>query len=276
MKNPHEGISALRIAPVKNYIAPKYPTRKDTGTNPSILKELPSRWQKNAKVIACIGIMGTMALSMAGCAWRGHHGGEGGGGPIYVAYPTEADGLYNETANPPFIRPPGNYDVKIRVCHGGGRAGSPTYVVHLTEQEALNIIREELEAVGLRFNSTPPAYTVDLWVRDARIHLFDEEKSIGIVQLTPEESNIRFSAQGRELAEQIEKTFAEQASDIIIRVFYSPGENLGRGLGDISSNGLGEEPSREHQQAAAPELREQLIAQVHDFLDMLREQGVID
>ena len=53
----------LSIAPVETYEAPEIPVFGSD--NSALLKKLPSRWQKNAKIVACIGIAGTLVLS--GC-----------------------------------------------------------------------------------------------------------------------------------------------------------------------------------------------------------------
>ena len=83
----------LEIKSVESYEPPKIPTFDDD--NSELLKKLPSRWQRNAKVLACIGIMGTITLSsLANAAVPQpselHHGGAGGA-PIYVAYSTEQE-----------------------------------------------------------------------------------------------------------------------------------------------------------------------------------------
>ena len=51
------------INPVESYEAPQIPTFGEAHNNPVLLKKLPSRWQKNAKVIAGIGLMGSMMFS---------------------------------------------------------------------------------------------------------------------------------------------------------------------------------------------------------------------
>jgi len=51
----------LEIKPVKSYEPPKIPTFDED--NSAMLKKLPNRWKRNAKVLACIGIMGTVTLA---------------------------------------------------------------------------------------------------------------------------------------------------------------------------------------------------------------------
>ena len=55
----------LCIQPVENYQAPLLPQTNKTGDNTVLLKKLPSRWQKNAKIVTCVGLVGTLTLS--GC-----------------------------------------------------------------------------------------------------------------------------------------------------------------------------------------------------------------
>ena len=119
--------AALRMMPVKRYSAPGYPTYSDARRNPALLKKLPSRWQSNAKVVACVGMLGTVA--MAGCDVK----------------PRDSSTQTNIVAS---VR--GDNHAKVRV-HGGGCGGS-AYVVYLTEMEALSIIKAEAKAEGLQIN----------------------------------------------------------------------------------------------------------------------------
>ena len=90
----------LEIKPVESYEPPKIP--KFGEDNPAILRKLPKRWKNNAKVLAYIGIIGTVTL--AGCMnsiipsddYRLHNG--GGPMPYYVTRPTEQeiDNRYSE------------------------------------------------------------------------------------------------------------------------------------------------------------------------------------
>ena len=54
----------FKITPVKNYKVPKIPTLGDN--NSDLLKKMPKRWRKNAKVLAGLGLIGMFALS--GCS----------------------------------------------------------------------------------------------------------------------------------------------------------------------------------------------------------------
>jgi len=129
----------LNLTPIESYEAPRIPTL----ANKPKLAKLPSRWKKNAAVVACVGIVGSMTL--AGCATAPPHNGywfHNGGGPV-----------------------------------------APYYVVYLTEQEALGHVRAQLEAAGLNFDAKPPSYSITSGNRAIGLDLFDEEKGVAIAVL---------------------------------------------------------------------------------------------
>ena len=121
--NPNLQLTSLK--PVKAYNAPSYPTYSSASANPALLKKLPSRWQGNAKVIACISVLGTVALT--GCDNQKQPD------PNTPAGLMEKTKKYNHT--------------RVRMHHGG--SGSTFYVVYLTEQDVLSIIQAEAKAAGL-------------------------------------------------------------------------------------------------------------------------------
>ena len=141
-----ESADTLQLRPVKAYNAPSYPTYSSASANPALLKKLPSRWQGNAKVIACISVLGTVALT--GCD-KTHHGGSGGS--IYVTRLTEQEA---ENARTNIVKKvTGDNHARVRM-HGGG-SGGVGYVVYLTEQETYSIIKAEAEAAGLVLDERP-------------------------------------------------------------------------------------------------------------------------
>ena len=58
----------ISLTPVKRYAPPKYPTQTRAELDPKLLRKLPSRWEKNAAVVAAVGMLG--AMSMASCGIR--------------------------------------------------------------------------------------------------------------------------------------------------------------------------------------------------------------
>ena len=270
------------VTPVKKYTSPKYPTYDDARDNSTLLKKLPSRWKKNAKVLACLGLIGTFALVSNAEPLTGG---------------TEANG-YGES-NAYYLKPADDFfDVTVRL-HGGGSGVSPFYVVYLTEQEALNIIRAEAEAAGLRLNSVPPDYTVDigpiglrtavvppgytvdtvdigplldqLWERrviNIGLDLFDEENDIAIAFV--------HEVSGLQRGWNITELFASHNNDITVGLFFD------RGVPFASFDGApyfregtpisGGEMTHEERRNL---LRENLASQVREFIESLRTRGIL-
>jgi len=246
----------LRISPLKTYKAPDIPTFEDK--NPTLLNKLPSRWQKNAKVIACIGLTGTVALS--GCTNNNIT-------PVTETHPSNIEhdfantqGSYHGYSQP---------ELSVRLHTGGG--GASFYVVHLTEQEAFGILRARLEAAGLNFNARPPGYTLEHWWDEIDLDLFDEQKNVAITHFGWEESNRPFSAWGQEFTMQVEEAFTEITNNIIVGAFYTPGivswENW---------DSPRRRPSRQEVAEASPVLTRQVINQADAFIARLQSQGVLE
>jgi len=132
------------------------------------------------------------------------------------------------------------------------------YVVHLTEQEALGIIREQLEAVGLNFDVEPPDYTVEvggwrLGNQTVGLDLFDSERSVAVAHIFG----------WGDFTEAAAEAFAEQTNDITVGVFQS---------GTINKW----ESATNYEFAEAREtIESQLAAQVREFIDFLRNEGII-
>ncbi|MCL2856579.1 MAG: hypothetical protein FWE19_02485 [Oscillospiraceae bacterium] len=291
----------LSIRPVEKYEAPEIPTLRDTRSNPALLKKLPSRWKKNAAVITCIGLMGSSVLS--GCVepsvgnlgtdsnngqdeYSSDNGGEGGyngGYALDKENGTEENlsysgGEYNGYSE---------FDLSIRI-HGGG-AGFAAYVVHLTEQEAVGIIRAQLEAAGLRLNDAPPEYTAleEWWGPAIGIDLFDARRNVAITHLDWQQSHQPFMRGGRDFADMVAEDFVEQ-TDISVGVFYTSGffpegwavrrhwfeTDDGQWDYEELSRPTDEEIARAKAEAR-PILEERLTAQIQEFVAFLQAEGVI-
>ncbi|MCL2354371.1 MAG: hypothetical protein FWC68_00475, partial [Oscillospiraceae bacterium] len=211
-ENIEEKEEPLRVEPLEEYKTPEYPNQFEARKNPELLNKLPSRWQKNTKVIACIGLVGTMTLA----------------GFLYINRDSNEQGVFprNTTGNITTQIP--RYELLVRAHHGGG-GGAPIYVVYLTEQEALGIIRAGLEDAGLLFNSRPPNHTVDVTIFTGRDHfgmgrdtevgldLYSREKSVGISYIAGERNSAR----------QVEIEFERQHRNLWVRAFYTPSEVIG-------------------------------------------------
>ena len=147
----------------------------------------------------------------------------------------------------------------------GGCVGSPIYVAYLTEQEALAIIRAEAEAAGLSLNATSFNTIADLNLRIS--NLYDEEKDIALAYITS--SNTRFISPWWGMGwfvNYVVEEFEKQNSDMTLEVFHQMGEY-------VESR---QRPNAEEKAETRELLKEHLIAQVRDFLELLREQGIIE
>ena len=106
----------LCINPMKDYNPPKYPTYEESRNNTTLLKDIPARWQNNAKIISCIGLGLISTIAITGCK-------------------TEP----NDDDDPPYVEP--------ERPHGGGAGGggSAIYIPHLSEEDVLISWNMQLE-----------------------------------------------------------------------------------------------------------------------------------
>ena len=155
----------IDINPVEGYETPELPSLEAAKGDTSLLERLPKRWRRNAKVVACVGVV---ALGLV------------------------------HLANGPSISQ-GRLSFST---HNGGAGSGPMYVVHLTEQEAFGIIRARLEEAGLNFGAGSD-YGVGIGER--RFDLFDEERGVAIMNVQSRESMIMAwdSVVARELTVQL-------------------------------------------------------------------------
>jgi len=264
MKNVKDNLSTrvnlLTLAPMEEYAAPKFPTYKDE--KPELAKKMPSRWRNKAVIAATVGILGTTALT--GCS-------------------------VIENVMP-------NYTIYCPDLHHGGAGGGPIYVVHLTEQEALGIIRSQLEEVGLNLTEISPqlgvtinnVYVEDDWGDDAfrmfnndiEMQLLDEENEIGIALVNRHwgwrlDGECTIDTQAR-----IVQQFLNE-HDLNVGVIFRRSLEIDEAWGEdavwdeerfIYVNGAFEERVDD----ARVQIENMLIEQIQEFIEQLQEEGIID
>ena len=263
----------LCISPVETYEALQIPRFVDH--NPALLKKLPSRWQKNAKVIAGLGLVGIFALS--GCGGNGNVNWRQSNIEHNLGYVLGGYNGYNGQNNDEYDLgfEPGDYsgysesELLVRI-HTGGSGGSG-YVVHLTEQEAFGIIRARLEGAGLVFGSKPPEYTVEMQEREYGLDLYDAYKGVAIVFVGWVGTNRSFRMDESAIANRVNEAFEETTNNIVVGAFYDGG----RGLGPGPSWG-GTTPSQAEAEAERSALERQLINQADIFIARLQSEGVLE
>jgi len=245
----------LCINPVEVYKAPDIPMFGDN--KPALLRQLPKRWQKNAKVIACVGVIGVFTLSGCASPFSQNLGNTGKEQMLYSGYSEE--------------------ELVIRTHVGGG--GPSFYIVHLTEQEAFGIIRARLEKAGLNFSATPPKYTLGE-DGEIAIDLFDERRGVAVTNLSWEQSHRRFSPQERGIAMRVEEWLSEEISDggIVVGAFYNPSKWLGPEYSSRENRLIKNETptSYEVESEARPFLRERMISQADAFIVFLQSEGILE
>jgi len=248
------------ISPVETYRPPDIPTLSDD--NPTLLKKLPKRWQKKAKVIACMGLIGVFAFS-------------GGGFMVSFSDRHTTRARTVRVAYEGYSRA----ELAIRIHVGG--AGGAGYVVYLTEQEMLGIIRSRLEAAGLDFSAEPSGYTFSggTSIRhgwepvDVGFDLFDEQKSVAIATL---DFNTR-SVFGwtRENAMAVERGFAQQ-TDTTVGAFYTLSAFPDTPLFWTGNLFVGRRVSRREAASHIPALKANLHSQVDTFIALLQFDGILE
>jgi len=256
----------LLVTPVKKYSLPKYPSLLDAKNNPDLLRKMPSRWQRNAKVIAAAGLLGTIMLTSCGIA--------------------NADNRNLLNVAPIF-----------KHGSGSGAFGCVMIVpsVFLSEQEALAIIRSVAESGGLSFGTRPPDYVATKnEVRDhyigngeVRLNYYDSEKQVAVAYIPLMSAEMihkdlrrmsvsSFSAS--RLAEMTVEDLAKQEGDITVGVFYEPGNDRQNEELNLISN-ISEPYNRatynEYKAKMKDIMEENLRRQVHDFIEWLQGQGII-
>jgi len=248
------------IKPVERYRSPEIPTFGDN--SPALLKKLPKRWQHNAKVIACMGMIGMGTIALSSCDSSDSYSNM----RYESLYSEQHDYSYNLQE-----------DLYLRF-HTGGAGAGPFYVVYLTEQEALGIIRAQLEAVGLNFNDTPPRrHGVNInryhaWRgRRLGLDLFDKENNVAIAQLLVWDINLLPREDKSISANAIAREFNGQRHGISVGVFYNPGTIINN-----PGNRLSEEELTERKAQARPILEERLAEQVDRLIFFLQVAGILD
>jgi len=283
MNNDFDNEILWQMKPVVEYAKPKYPTLDDTRGDSSLLKKVPLRWRKNARIVACLGLAGMIVCSS--CVLS-----ENGAPPAY----TQTENTINNTDEVEAYRDSGIMEQTMCALSGlmvtlhNGGAGGSGYIVHLTEQEARGIIFANLQAAGLKFSAEPPEYIVgdrSVWDEAALqivgppigLDWFDEEKSVAVAHVSWEDSNRRFSRRGGEFAEAVAEDFKRQADDIHIGVFYTPGIGVRYHLeheDDWIWGGSPKKPNLNQVEQAKQALIENLNAQVREFIEYLIREDV--
>ena len=239
----------LALTPMEEYKKPTFPTYVDE--KPNLEKKIPARWKNKVIATTAVGLLG--AATLTGCANNGQ----------------------SELPNWSVLE-----DAQHCWMHHGGAGGAPLYVAYLTEQEAIGIVRAELEAAGINFTENVPSYSIEIddteeggIIHNMEASLFNEEHNIAISFANPEAFHIpfwRFEMDG--VSEQIESEFAENYPQLAMGLFCNPTSWTGWWYDEEDDDSVTDEEKEE----ARERLETNLVDQTQQFIQHLREAGVVD
>ena len=296
------------VTPVKKYAMPKYPTRVDANRTPELLRKLPSRWEKNAKVVAAIGMLGAMTLTSCGvlktdgagqgqetriceetCEETGYLAGD-----VIMEIPAEQESeeyfalegnlaVTGFTTEQDYVEPEETETATERsffdtsyIMPAAGGIGPPSYI---SETDVYTIITEMAATNGLSFEKLPP----NLENEDERPYrsivnkLYDSEKQVGVEYS---------GALGYWAGEPYISSDGIAVGSFDIAGYHNEFgimyEEFGQKIKEITFDENSEEYHKKYDEAYAEYetkmqfvLKEDLREQVRDFIEWLQGQGII-
>ena len=250
---------SLKAKPIKAYRIPSYPDMEKASLNPDLLKKLPECWRYNKAVITAI--LALSSLSLAGCNEKTQPAQEGSTtlSEIESGKIASSDQVY--TVAPIFEHGRGTGSLGCEVV------APPAY---MSEQEAMAIIKNEALKAGINLEAIPDKYTVEAHGKvgsEVSLEVYDKEKGIAVSFISIDESIVNegeaistpsgtiytYSTVSRHDTLKRAKDAVEDWSKMdipyVVGTFYEPGYEANT--------------------------EEDLRAQVRDFIEWLRGQGVI-
>ena len=256
----------LKVKPVTKYNTPDYPTK--ASASGGMLKKLPSRWKKNKNVLVCMGMMGAIALTS--CTAN--------------TTPMTSDSRSNDSRPSFFSRfrssPTSTAPNEVHVdnffdfADHGGAGGLADYVLTFTEQEMLDIIKAEAAAFGINLTETENIRSFEVSLKhgnaNVSILLSDEELGIEIAYL---HDWVELLSRPWEIlplsdvSDIILDDLIIKSDDVVLGVFINLAGH-GFVFGPDWDRGLAED--------RLEEIKENLVLQVHDFIEWLKQEGILE
>jgi hypothetical protein len=260
----------LQCRPVQRTGRPCYPTKLQILDHPELLaRHVPPAWLAKAEVAGALSAF--LAVNTVGCA----------GKPAAIVV-----GVDPRLATAAIVAPIFEHG------EGGGRRVIPvsagSWPVFLSEDDALQIIQEELGKYGLDvfqrnmvldsviIEARAPEEKCD-WLTERRIKgavfvkepleldLVDPQRHVAVEYVSEDDLTIledeNFSPTVKQVAEHVRSSVGQHAGGVYFGTFYDPSPKV-----DLRGLLSGE---------AIAESKEMLRAQVKDFADWLKGQGVI-
>jgi hypothetical protein len=284
----------MEVKPVKRYSLPRYPTRVEVGERPALLYEtMPLAWKVSPHLVGAAAAL----IFLSSCSPAKENSPD-------QAYVLKGTSLPGSTPVPTqfddYPATPGTARVATLFMNGYGRGATGCVVVSppsfLSEEEAIQIIREEMEVAGFTFtreNVAFPSIVIPRLVmehyRDGdelksrivedldagqvlNIDLLDDTRRIGIEYISEDDymewigprefssvTDFNFPLAVKRLDDAVQR----QGGNLVFTAFYDP---LVEDDLDVSPAVFTGSENR----AASELLREQ----VRDFVDWLAAQGI--
>ena len=288
------------LSPLPNYTSPSYPTKEQIQLHPELLRTVPRRWARNPVVLTALSLVLSAGLTACGTASDsilpdsnsapaasdalGASNSSSSGNSTISAASAE-DSTENSVGDAATL------DIPI-FAHGTGRGSygceSVAPPVFLSEEEAMQVIEEECAAQGIdltgqkTISGTFPATSTlpeaisggasdQTYTGDLSLDGYSEDLGIGVEFVST--NDILDWKADTGMAATVEefdlKGTAQRLADCTdnVAVFYDPTADDYRDF-----TGSNEES---YVESSKEQSLEELRAQVRDFLQWLKAQGVI-
>lgn len=291
------------LSPLPNYKSPSYPTKEQILLHPELLRTVPRRWARNPVVLTALSLVLSAGLTACGTAsdsilpdsnsapasdaLGASNSASSGNSTISAA--SAEDSSQDSTENS--AGDPATLDIPI-FAHGTGRGSygceSVAPPVFLSEEEAMQVIEEECAAQGIdltgqkTISGTFPATSTlpvaisdsdsdETYTGDLSLDGYSEDLGIGVEFVSTDDILDWKTDTG--MAATVEefdlKGTAQRLADCTdnVAVFYDPTADH-----YLEFTGSNEES---YVESSKEQSLEELRAQVRDFLQWLKAQGVI-
>ncbi len=292
------------LSPLPRYSGANYPTKEQILLHPELLKTVPRRWARNPVVLTALSLVLSAGLTACGTASDSilpdNHSAPAASdasgasnsptsGNSTISAASAEDSTGDSTGNPANDAEP--LDIPI-FAHGTGRGSygceSVAPPVFLSEEEAMQVIEEECAAQGIdlsgqkTISGTFPATSTlpeavsggvsdQTYTGDLNLDGYSEDLGIGVEFVSTDDILDWQTGTGMHATvdEYDLKGTAQRLADCTdnVAVFYDPtADNY------LDFTGSNEESYVENSKEQS---LEELRAQVRDFLQWLKAQGVI-
>ncbi|MBQ7921618.1 MAG: hypothetical protein IJ325_03455 [Clostridia bacterium] len=290
----------MKIEPLRSYDTPEYPTAEKFRSTDVLTKYIPRRWRYNkwvGKVLLFVVLTGLCSCSLEKGEESGRHT-----EPHHIAKTGSDTETHHtaETGSDTETAAKRNLVIPLFV-HGEGRGSygcvSIAPPVYLSEDEAAQVIRETALEYGLDFSDRGNVYGEELpytnifpggdkepgtYEGELPLDGYDAEKQIGFVYVSKNDV-VSWHKQGEMMAsvesydmqgtaERLTRTLTDTA------VFYDPGSDFNTFMelqNSAGENADWQELSEEYEAMEKARMLEDLRAQVVDFMEWLKGEGII-